>query len=351
MSKLVQVGYACVNVTLTNRPKHQGDRVTTSRGLRKASWHPTFDLHKIGDIAVANARDLLTYLQWNEAANIRLFRLGSELIPWHDHFALTDLPQYDELSDALRVAGDYAKQHGHRITTHPGPYHALGSPSQAVVNKTIIGLERHSETFDLMGFEPSFHNKINIHIGGCYGDHAGTAKRWISNWRMLSPECRARLVVENDDKASMFSVLQLHELFYREIGIPITFDYFHHTFHTSGLSEREALELAGETWPADVVQCTHYSESRRDEYSLELRTMCEAQGISFDQLPDWPTFAAMYSQYQKIKVTAHSDYVVNPINSYGRRIDVILEAKAKELAVLRYKVRHERSNTVEMLLV
>lgn len=351
MNNLVQVGYACVNMTLTNRPKHLGGRITTSRSCRKAKWHPTRDLHTIGELAVANARDLLMYLRWNEDNNIRLFRLGSELVPWHDQFELHELPQYDELASLLRAAGDYAKLHGHRITTHPGPFHVLGSPSQDVADKTIIGLERHSDIFDLMGFDPSPYNKINIHIGGAYGDRESTAMRWIANWRRLSDSCKARLVIENDDKPSMYSVVQLYELFHHEIGIPITFDYFHHSFHTGGLSEREALELAGSTWPRDVVQCTHYSESRRNEYSNELQQLCMRQGITFDDMPNWPTFATMYKQFQKIKPTAHSDYITGTIDSYGNRIDVMIEAKAKELAVLQYKHAQKAAKSNDLILV
>jgi UV DNA damage endonuclease len=329
-------------MTLTNRSKRDGGRITTSRGIRQASWYPGRRLDKIGELAVANAYDLLQYLYWNESNSIRLFRLGSEIVPWHDHFELTELPQYDEFASVMRTAGDYAKQHGHRITTHPGPFHVLGSPSQSVAEKSIIGLERHSQVFDLMGFEPSPYNKINIHIGGAYGDFETTANRWIANWHKLSDACRARLVVENDDKPSMWSVRMLYNMFHCQIGIPITFDYFHHKFHQDGLSEQEALELARTTWPANVVQCCHYSESRRDEYSLELRAMCEAQGISFDALATWPTFSRMYDEYQKIKATAHSDYISGPINSYGHRVDVMVEAKAKELAIIRYKIRNKQ---------
>ena len=35
MNEKVRLGYACVNMTLTNRPKKLGGRVTTSRGARK----------------------------------------------------------------------------------------------------------------------------------------------------------------------------------------------------------------------------------------------------------------------------------------------------------------------------
>ena len=31
---------------------------------------------------------------------------------------------------------------------------------------------------------------------------------------------------------------------YKRIGIPITFDYFHHTFNTGGLTEEEAFKIS-----------------------------------------------------------------------------------------------------------
>lgn len=43
----------------------------------------------------------------------------------------------------------------------------------------------------------------------------------------LSPNCRARLTVENDDKGSLYSVRELQEL-HRACGVPIVFDFHHH---------------------------------------------------------------------------------------------------------------------------
>ena len=88
----------------------------------------------------------------------------------------------------------------------------------------IIGLERHSEMWDLMGYEPSFENKINIHVGGAYGDHAATAKRWIKTWHRLSDRLKARLVLENDDKPSMWSTRMLYDYFHKEIDNVIFLD-------------------------------------------------------------------------------------------------------------------------------
>jgi UV DNA damage endonuclease len=245
-----------------------------------------------------------------------LFRLGSELFPWHDHYELCELPQFTEISKKLFECGEYARKHSMRITTHPGPFNVLGSPNKEVVRRTIISLERHSEVFDLMGFEPSFENKINIHVGGSYGgDFAGTSKRWIDGWHKLSNNCKKRLVLENDDKPSMWSTRMLYHYFYKEIGIPITFDYHHHTFHPDELTERQALELAGETWPKDIRQCCHYSESRARE-----------------------------KQDPKIRAQAHSDYIRDEINTYGHDLDIVIEAKAKELALLEYRNIYQYNN-------
>ena len=35
---------------------------------------------------------------WNNEHKIKLFRVGSELFPWHDHYELNQLPQIKEIS-------------------------------------------------------------------------------------------------------------------------------------------------------------------------------------------------------------------------------------------------------------
>jgi UV DNA damage endonuclease len=291
-------------------------------------------LQLASDIALANARDLLTILQWNESQGIRLFRVGSELFPRWNHYELAALPGIAEITQHLRAAGDYAKAHGHRITTHPGPFHILGSPDAVVVDNSIVSLERHSELFDLMGFAPSFDNPINIHIGATYGDKPGTVDRWLRNYDRLSDACKSRLVIENDDKASMYSVRELYNTLYAAAGIPVTFDYWHHTFNTGDLSEEEAFFMARETWEFHgVTQCTHYSESRRREQQLLIERMFDHHGISLEDLPKWPTFHKAYKEFTKIKEQAHADYITTTPNTYGvADLDIEVEAKAKELS-------------------
>jgi UV DNA damage endonuclease len=138
-------------------------------------------------------------------------------------------------------------------------------------------------------------------------------KRFCENFHRLPDSVKSRLTVENDDKASMYSVVDLYEGVYKVIGIPIVFDYHHHRFCDGGLSEEDALEVAISTWPTDIVPVVHYSESRSKE-----------------QLDE------------SIRPQAHSDYVLDYIDTYDNRVDIMVEAKAKELAVIKYKELHGR---------
>ena len=326
---MIRFGYACNNMTLGVQGIRTGrtmiDRKFKAGGMTLAS-----------QISLQNAKDLLPILEWNERHDIRLFRIGSELFPRWNHYEIKDLPDYDEICQVLQEAGDFARAHGHRVTTHPGPFHILGSPNEEIVANSIIGLERHSEMFDMLGYAPSFENKINIHIGATYGDKTSTIARWIKNYYGLSEACRSRLVIENDDKASMYSVRDLYETVHSVTNIPITFDYWHHTFNTGDLTEQEAFFMARSTWQKHgVTQCTHYSESRRHEYQRLIEGICERSGILLEDLPKWPTFAKQYKEFSKIKEQAHADYITCLPDTYGVvDLDVVVEAKAKELAIL-----------------
>ena len=202
--------------------------------------------------------------------------------------------------------GDIATNTNERLTMHPGPYNCLASPNPKVVEKTIKELNRHSEQFDMMGFQPSNYNKINIHVGGAYSDKKATLERFCQNFQLLDNNTKKRLVIENDDSPNEFSVKDLFDGIYQIIGIPITFDYFHHTFNTGGLTEEQALKMASITWPDGITQCCHYSESRRKEKLDE-----------------------------SIRPQAHSDIIYNKINTYGLEPDIVIEAKLKEQAIFK----------------
>jgi UV DNA damage endonuclease len=331
---MIRFGYACICTQLSSQGIRTGrtmiDRKFKAGGMQLAS-----------QISLQNAKDLLPILKWNVANGIHLFRIGSEMFPRWNHYEIKDLPDYEEIGRVLQEAGDYARANNIRLTTHPGPFHILGSPDPVVVENSIVGLERHSEMFDMLGYAPSFDNKINIHIGATYNDKTATITRWIRNYYRLSESCRARLVIENDDKASMYSVRELYQMVHIVTGIPITFDYWHHTFNTGDLTEEEAFFMARDTWQKHgVTQCTHYSESRRREQQRLIEGICEQHNIAWEDLPKWPTFAKAYKEFSKIREQAHSDYILTTPNTYGvDSVDIVVEAKAKELALQNINVQ------------
>lgn len=291
------LGYACINMTLA------AQKVTVTRGMIKRTFQAK-GIKYASELALANFVDLYKVVQWNEANDIRFFRMSSNMVPWASEFQLTDLPDYDRIAKQCKRIGEYVREHNHRVTFHPGPFNVLVSPNQQVVDNTIKELTHHGEVMDLLGLDQSPYYKINIHCNGVYGDKQVAMKRFIDNFGLLPDSVAKRLTVENDDKASMYSVDDLMFI-HDKTGIPLVFDYHHHKFCDGGMSEQEALALAVSTWK-DIKPVVHYSESKRDH------------------------------ENSNAKPQAHSDYVTNEILTYGHDVDIMLEAKAKELALIKY---------------
>ena len=295
----MNLGYACINTALSS------NGIMTNRTMRRK----TFDakgIDYVSDLSLLNVKDLKTIIQWNNEMGIKLFRLSSQIFPWSDEYNIKDLKDYNKICDLMLEIGNIAKDAGQRLTMHPGPYNCLASPTKKVVEKTIRELNFHSSQFDMMGYEPSPYNKINIHVGGAYNDKESTLIRFCDNFELLDTNTKKRLVIENDDSPNEYSVKDLVNGVHLKIGIPITFDYFHHKFNTGGLTEEEALIVASATWPEGVTQCCHYSESRRKE-----------------QLDE------------SIRPQAHSDIIYEKIQTYGLEPDIVIEAKLKEQAIFK----------------
>ena len=295
----MNLGYACINTIL------KANDIFTNRTMRQKTFEAK-GLDYVSDLSLQNVKDLKTHVLWNNEHNIKLFRLSSQIFPWMEKYEFSDLKDYEEIKSLMLEIGEIATKANQRLTMHPGPYHCLASPNPKVVERTILGLHKHSEQFNMMGFKPSYYNKINIHVGGAYGDKETTLARFCKNFHLLNEDTKKRLVIENDDSANEYSVKDLFEGVYKIIGTPITFDYFHHKFNTGELSEEEALKLAHTTWPKNVTQCCHYSESRRKERMDE-----------------------------SIRPQAHSDIIYEKIQTYGLEPDIVIEAKLKEQAIFK----------------
>jgi UV DNA damage endonuclease len=298
------LGYACINMGLNSLKKEA--RVTTNRAMIKKTFNAK-GLSYASELSLKNCKDLIKILRWNVDNNIRFFRISSNIFPWASEYNLKDLPDYHEIEEVLFNAGEYIEENNLRITSHPGPFNKLTSPKENVIQNTIKDLEHHAEVFDMLCLSRSHYNKINIHVGAAYDDKQMAVDNFCKNFERLSDGVKSRLTVENDDRESLYSAVELYSYIYKRIGVPIVFDYHHHSLCTGGLTEQEGLELSLSTW-GEVIPVCHYSESRSEEYNDN-----------------------------KIKACAHSDSYKRKINTYGNTFDIMLEAKHKELALFKMR--------------
>jgi UV DNA damage endonuclease len=84
-------------------------------------------------IGLANARDIVKMIRWNDKYGIKFMRLSSEMFPFasHEEYGYKLAPFASEvLAEAGKVAGEL----GHRLTTHPGQVSSL---IRALRNKLV----------------------------------------------------------------------------------------------------------------------------------------------------------------------------------------------------------------------
>jgi UV DNA damage endonuclease len=296
--KMIRLGYCCINLTL------QPNGVTSNRGMIKRKFQE-LGLARVSELAILNLQDLKTIIEWNIENKIYVYRMSSDIFPWMSEYRFEDLPNFNQIQTLLLEIGNLVKLNNVRVGFHPGQFDVLASPNPQVVEKTIYDLDQHSRILDMMGLEASPKYSLNIHIGGSYGDKREALNRFCNNFNLLSSSTKARLVVENDDKESQYSVLDLHIRVFDEIGCPITFDHFHHTLCTGGISAESAAKLAASTW-SDITPLQHFSTSKK-----------------------------IYEDSSVVN-RSHSDIIWEPIPIYGFPADIELEVKLKDLALIKY---------------
>ncbi|KAK3402478.1 UV-endonuclease UvdE-domain-containing protein [Sordaria brevicollis] len=226
--------------------------------------------HKfVQELGLANARDIVKMLRWNDKYGIKLFRLSSEMFPFASH-PVHGYKLAPFASEVLAEAGKVAAELGHRLTTHPGQFTQLGSPRKEVVDSAIRDLEYHDELLTLLKLPPQQNRDavMIIHMGGQFGDKAATLERFKKNYTTrLSASCKNRLVLENDDVGwTVHDLLPVCE----ELNIPLVLDYHHHNIcfdpshcreGTLDISDPELQARIANTWKRKGIrQKMHYSE-------------------------------------------------------------------------------------------
>jgi len=287
-----------------NVGKKKKDHITVNRGMVRK----TFDakgLTYVSELVIENLKDTLKVLDYNLSVGIYIYRLSSDSFPWMSEYEFSDLPNFKLIQILMTQIGDKIKSNNIRVSYHPGPFNVLASENDSVVEKTINELNKHAELMDLMGLEQSTKYPINIHINTTKPTCEEAAQRFVDRFPLLSESCRKRLTVENDDSPNQYSVKMLYDTVHTKIGIPIVFDQHHFNYGPQDQTMEEALKLAHSTWNG-IRPLTHMSSPK---------TLEDNSG----------------------KQTAHADYIYEEIKTFGLDFDTEIEAKAKDLAVIRYR--------------
>lgn len=262
-----------------------------------------------------------------EDVGIRMYRMTASLAPYATHPEMGAWPafatQVDDCADELALLGSRARRLGLRLTTHPGQYVVLNSVDPQIRDAAVRDLELQARLFDAMGLGPE--SVVNIHVGGAPDGVTAGIERFEAGYALLSEAARRRVVVENDDRTyALVDVLEVH----RRTGAPVTWDILHHhCLDPADIPDGEALRLALATWEPGVTPKIHWSSPKT---SVEERV--KKVGRRVERTLVLP------------QLRAHAD-LIDPIafeefltrTADGLHFDVVLEAKAKDLALLRLR--------------
>jgi UV DNA damage endonuclease len=271
-------------------------------------------------VSLAYLRDLLVYLRRHD---IHFYRLAGQLAPYATH---PDLPQFhrqiEECSTELAAVGDLARQAQIRLTLHPAHYVQLSSPHTAQVLRAQAELALAARLLDAMGLGAEA--VIVVHVGGAYGDPGAGRSRFVRALETLPAAVRSRLALENDDRVyGVDDLLWIH----RRSGIRLVLDVLHQRCRNGGESLLDALAVCLATWPAQEQPKIHFSSPR-----TELRAVMR-QGQRHLLLPLPNQHSDFIHPFEFVEV-------MRGARAAGLRpFDIMLEAKAKELAVLRLRAQ------------
>jgi UV DNA damage endonuclease len=275
--------------------------------------------------SLATSLELLeAILAYLDDHDLRFYRMATGLAPYASHPELTqfrDAPR--ACAERLAEVGARARALGVRLTSHPGQYTVLNSEDREIRRLAAVELEVQAEIMDGMGLGPE--SVVVLHVGGAAGGTEAALDRFAAGFELLSDAARARVVVENDDRT--FALCDVVRLAGR-IGRPVVWDILHHHCNDpERIGDREALELALATWPPGVTPKIHFSTPKTAAEEVKRRV-----GRRVERRLVLP------------QLRAHAD-VIDPIafeafvteTAAGHDLDVMLEAKAKDLALLRLR--------------
>ena len=283
----MKIGYPCINRSIGCK----SDSTFRLKNYSDERLKSTFE---------SNLNCLKNILKFNWENDLFFFRITSELVPFASH-PICKFSWQDYFKGTLKEIGWFIKEYNFRISMHPDQFIVLNTKREDVLNNSINELKYHADVLDGMGLD--YCHKIQIHVGGVYGDKERSINRFIERFKGLENRIKKRLVIENDHRSyTLGDCLDING----KVGIPVLFDYFHHQLNSSGEDLQVALGLVSDTWrKKDGIPMVDYS-SQHPEKRLQ-------------------------SHAERIDIADFKNFI---IESRPYDIDIMLEIKDKENSAL-----------------
>lgn len=311
INKSIQLGLCCINTILRNqKPPVFSSRKMIMKSIKEKG------IDELKSKIIQNLKDTLIMMDWNEHNGIKVFRLSSELFP---HMTNPEVEDYtfDFAHDLLLQIGEKSRQYNQRLTFHPGQYNVVGSPNRKCFLQTIKELKYHADILDLM--EMGSDSVMVVHGGGTYGDKELTKDRWCKQFEELPENVKARLVLENCEKS--FSIIDCLEVSER-INIPVVFDTHHFECYKL-LHPDESFEYAEFYIPMILESWKRRNIKPKFHVSEQGTGKCGHHSDYIEVIPE---------------------YLLEIPSKYGVDIDIMIEAKQKEQAIIKLYNKYPQLN-------
>jgi len=262
-------------------------------------------LYRLRKIARKNLENTLRILRYNQAYNIKVYRLTSKLIPLATHPLTESWDYISDFKDEFKEIGDFIKDNDFRVSAHPDHYTIINSKSEDIVRASVNDLDYHVRIYEAMGLS-DYKYKLVMHVGGLYKSKERSVERFKENFIRLPERIRKRIILENDDKSySASDVLGIC----KDISVPMVLDVHHHNCINNGEKIEDFLPEVFNTWDGEYFSPKiHFSTPKS---CTDFRS--HANDIDLKEFTDF----------------------LNIAKKVGKNFDVMLEAKNKDSALFK----------------
>lgn len=295
----VRLGYVAIALNL---PKTTSSSNVTYTLFKKLATEEK-QLEKLKTTTLNNLNNLYKILNYNAEQKIHFYRITSALVPLATHPEVDNWNYRLIFKKEFERLGNFIKENNLRVDTHPNEFNVINSSKATVVYNSINNLKFHVNLFEDMNYPLG---KMVLHVGSGEGGKDIALNRFISNFENVPSEISSRLILENDDKT--FTAAETLDLCKR-LNLPMVLDVHHHNCNNNGEVLEDLLEEILATWDKEQLPPKfHFSSPKEGPLDRKHSDFIVAE--------DFITF-------------------IEICKVYDRDIDIMLEAKQKDLALFK----------------